>query len=499
MAIVTTNSDNSQSTTDPSDASQPGNVAGESAFANKQISIRLDDTNFLLWKQQVVLMIRGHDLEYLLDESTPIPPKVITGSNGQIALNPDYRRFKKLDSSLASWLLSTISPNIFPQLVGAETTASIWNTVLKQFSQLSTTKVMNLHCRLRALKKGALSIRDYTTQIKEICDLLATSGSPVSEVEQIATVLNGLPIEFEPFIAAITVSREPYTLGTITSVLMDAESRLSDPMRALVGINLTQFNNTEVPGGGSDRNTIQGSGYVGGRSSNNQTGGRFKGRPRPQCQLCGKIGHLVDRCWHRFDHSFKGVTAHTAKPVADTQANLCQFVTDTSDSGYNPYVGSTATTVELAPNTSEDTSLVNSLVANATSELSFLCICWFIYDEFVQQQFQSAASAQIQDQTIEAVESSDVSVNDQELLNTDVAADQNDELVNLGTRDFNADHTDVAVTNQDQPNVDMAAEVIVDSAGEADDAVQLGVPLSVAEVVPDAVALPQSVPKVNGL
>ncbi|KAL4368866.1 hypothetical protein GQ457_05G027740 [Hibiscus cannabinus] len=259
MAVPTDNSAHSGDTNDAVGTSSADGVSGDSTFANKQISIKLDDTNFLLWKQQVVLMIRGHDLEHLLDESTPIPPKVVTDSNGQISLNPGYRRFKKLDSSLASWLLSTISPNILPQLVGAETTAAIWSTLVKQFSKLSTTKVMNLHCRLRALKKGSLSVRDYTTQIKEICDLLATSGSPVSEVEQIATVLNGLPIEFEPFIAAITVSREPYTLETVTSVLMDAESRLADPMRIPVGINLTRFSSSDSSGVDSGRRVEQAS------------------------------------------------------------------------------------------------------------------------------------------------------------------------------------------------------------------------------------------------
>ncbi|KAL4318894.1 hypothetical protein GQ457_18G016980 [Hibiscus cannabinus] len=336
----------------------------DSHFANKQVNIRLDDYNYLLWKQQVILMIRGHDLEHYLDPDTPIPPKVVKDSSRQIVLNPAFRRFKKEDSSLASWLLSANSASILPQLVGAETSAAIWSTVKKLYSNFSTTKVMNLHCRLRALKKGTLTIREYTTQIKEICDLLATSGSPVAEVEQIATILNGLPTEFEPFIAAITVSREPYNLESVTSALHDAESRILDPMRVPVGINLTQFSNSNT-GEGSTANKAGQRPYYNSRSRD-QHAGRYKGRPRVQCQLCGKLGHLVDRCWHRFDQSFKGISTTQSVNVTtndSTQANMCQFVDEVVDSCYDPFVSTTAGTQDVSQEATADTVHINSLIA----------------------------------------------------------------------------------------------------------------------------------------
>ncbi|KAL4301856.1 hypothetical protein GQ457_10G002740 [Hibiscus cannabinus] len=190
----------------------------DQVFANKQVSVRLDDMNYLLWKHQVILMIRGHDLKDFLDENFPVPEKFVTYASGQRIVNSKFKKFKKQDSSLASWLLSTISPTILPQLVGAETSATIWSSVNKLYSKLSATKVMHLHCRLRALKKNTISIREYTTQIKEICDLLAT----------------------------ITVSRVPYTWDEVVSILVDAEARLSDPMRHPVGINVTQYSPDNV-------------------------------------------------------------------------------------------------------------------------------------------------------------------------------------------------------------------------------------------------------------
>ncbi|GMJ01983.1 hypothetical protein HRI_003867500 [Hibiscus trionum] len=94
-------------------------------FANKQISVKLDDDNFLLWRQQVKLMIRGLGLEHYLDEDTPVPAKMTTDSSGERSVNPAYLRFIKQDNSLASWLLSTIHPRLLSHFVGSESSAAI--------------------------------------------------------------------------------------------------------------------------------------------------------------------------------------------------------------------------------------------------------------------------------------------------------------------------------------------------------------------------------------
>ncbi|KAL4379453.1 hypothetical protein GQ457_02G000090 [Hibiscus cannabinus] len=78
----------------------------------------------------------------------------------------------------------------------------------------------NRHLNLISLSHSHLigPLHDVTTAnilglytiIKEICDLLATCESPIFEIEQVATILNGIPCEFEPFVVVITASKEPY-------------------------------------------------------------------------------------------------------------------------------------------------------------------------------------------------------------------------------------------------------------------------------------------------
>ncbi|KAL4387029.1 hypothetical protein GQ457_09G012110 [Hibiscus cannabinus] len=167
--------------------------------------------------------MRNQGLEGYLDGTTASPPKVITTENGEKVLNLSYLQFVKLNNSLASWLLSDVSSEILPQLVGADTMVSIWNTILSRYSQLSTTQVIHLHCRLRSIKKASLSMRAYTMQIKEIYDLIASCGNPVSNVEHIATILNDLPLEYDSFVAVISASCDPYIVYGAISIHVDAE------------------------------------------------------------------------------------------------------------------------------------------------------------------------------------------------------------------------------------------------------------------------------------
>ncbi|KAL4303001.1 hypothetical protein GQ457_10G017420 [Hibiscus cannabinus] len=180
-------------------------------------------------------------------------------------------------------------------------------------------------------------MRDYTTIIKEICDLLATCGSSISDVEHIVTILNGLPIEYEPSVVIITASKETYTIENVVSILVDAETRLEDSFRYFVGINYTKYaSKTRVK---RDQEADFSVSNEEGRHKEVATS-KYKGRPRQQCQLCGKLRHLVDRCWHRFDQNFKGIGARQSKQNSQVQVNTCSCYNHLTEAIYNPFVSS---------------------------------------------------------------------------------------------------------------------------------------------------------------
>ncbi|KAB1995436.1 hypothetical protein ES319_D13G161700v1 [Gossypium barbadense] len=136
---------------------------------------------------------------------------------------------------------------------------------------------------------------------------------------------------------------------------MDSESRLRDSLRVPLSINNAQFavNNFDRSSGTFPYSS--GSNYVQQSTSRalNSYAGRGRGRynNRLQCQLCWKLGHLVDWCFHRFNQNFAGVTAQTYSPrsVSVVGVNSCAFSEPTGPSDF--LVESYCSYVPISPET----------------------------------------------------------------------------------------------------------------------------------------------------
>ncbi|KAE8676092.1 Protein NRT1/ PTR FAMILY 6.2 [Hibiscus syriacus] len=193
------------------------------------VNVVLDESNYLLWKQQVLLTV------HLL----------LT------------RRMKFLGTRQCSCLMATVN------------------------DQCSTAASINW--------KGDDSMRVYLTRIKEVCDALASCGSSVSQVEHVVkTQLAGF-------------DAQPENLPMSASVAQGQLHGVST--RSAASHEFKQQSSTIRSG---------------------RTGGR--GRARLQCQLCGKNGHSVDRCWYRFDRDFAGVLSTSARSQYKDELSSVNYV-----------------------------------------------------------------------------------------------------------------------------------------------------------------------------
>ncbi|KAL4376354.1 hypothetical protein GQ457_02G039060 [Hibiscus cannabinus] len=88
---------------------------------------------------------------------------------------------------------------------------------------------------------------------------------------------------------AVPSHQQPYKLDDVCNVLLNTEARQQEAHS--IPVNFAQ-----------------------GR------GGRvYGGRSRPQCQLCGRVGHLVNRCYYRFDQSYDGFYSANFVEAVDVQ------------------------------------------------------------------------------------------------------------------------------------------------------------------------------------
>ncbi|KAE8696580.1 putative disease resistance protein [Hibiscus syriacus] len=278
----------------------------------KHDTVKLTESTYLLWKHQVALIIDGYGLLRFISVGYVAPDEFITNASGQLEENPVFAAHRQQDKLLASWLLTTVSTEVLPHLTGLTTAMSIWNTISRLFGARSSAKISSLRHNLHSQRKTGLTIREYLAKVKSICDLLNASGSVVTEQEHVNVVLVGLTMEFESIIAI--ASRENFSLDILTEMLLDCEARQKMFLSENFSVNLVLQSRegaaVETDSCGTqDVNTGSSQDHSSRGQSNGYRGrGRGRNNNRPQCQLCGRFGHVVQKCYHRFDRDYTGVS-----------------------------------------------------------------------------------------------------------------------------------------------------------------------------------------------
>jgi len=150
--------------------------------------------------------------------------------------------------------------------------------------------------------KGVSSISEYFTKIKVLVDEM-TSASKKLEDELVSYILAGLDLEFNPVVSCVAAQVEPILVGELYTQLVNFEQR----MELHGGRSSSSINMVTKGGRGNGSNPHERDGSLG--SSHGKRGGCCGGRNQGNssgviCQLYGKEGHAVLRCYKRFDASF---------------------------------------------------------------------------------------------------------------------------------------------------------------------------------------------------
>lgn len=200
---------------------------------------------------------------------------------------------------------------------------------------------MSLRITLQTLKKGSLSVHKYIRRMKGIFDALVFSGQSIVEDELVNYIIKGLGPEFEPIVIRIMTkidgSVEKLTLLELKLILQKYENKLSKfPYDfSLSSVNLvnqhakrfsgaTNVGSSFMRGGESGQfSKVDASNVTISGRSLEQRGvrsigpgirypvqgrgrDRFGNKSRVICQLCGKPGHVVLQCYHKFDITYMG-------------------------------------------------------------------------------------------------------------------------------------------------------------------------------------------------
>ncbi|KAH6811921.1 hypothetical protein C2S51_025683 [Perilla frutescens var. frutescens] len=97
---------------------------------NCPISVKLSDSNFLIWRQQVLAIVRGYGLDaFLSNETSPPSQFIVDETTQQQKPNPEFQTWSRQDQLLSAWIQSSLTESIMILIVGLSSTAEIWNAL----------------------------------------------------------------------------------------------------------------------------------------------------------------------------------------------------------------------------------------------------------------------------------------------------------------------------------------------------------------------------------
>ena len=86
------------------------------------LNVKLNKRNYLLWRSQFLPLLKLHDLEGLIDGTTPCLVQFLpaTEKDFQPTINSEYTRIK-LDQMLLCWLISSLNEDVLTHIVSLTT------------------------------------------------------------------------------------------------------------------------------------------------------------------------------------------------------------------------------------------------------------------------------------------------------------------------------------------------------------------------------------------
>lgn len=198
--------------------------------------------------------------------------------------------------------MSSLSRDVLTQVVSVSTAAQLWTALEKMFSLKTRARAINTRIALSITKKGNMTVNEYFTKMKALGDEVAAAEKPLDEEDMVSYILAGLDTDFELVVSALAARVELVSVAELYSQMLGFEGRADLRQGAY------QANSASFGRGGNQRGRGRSRGYPPANPGHGRGGGRGPtgGRrgERPICQLCGKMGHTVSICWHRYDPDF---------------------------------------------------------------------------------------------------------------------------------------------------------------------------------------------------
>ncbi|KAH9736625.1 retrovirus-related pol polyprotein from transposon RE1 [Citrus sinensis] len=313
------------------------NQASASVTFNFIQLVKLDRSNYLVWKAQVRASIIANGLEGFVTGDSICPDRYLNLTEGESSSsamlisqrqeNPEYIVWMKTDKLLQSWMLSSMVDNVLIMVINCESSLELWKRLGQIFMSQSKARFLPLKLQIQSTKKGSLSVSDYFNKMKKIGDSLAIGGNALSSNELIMHLLTGLDDSCESLVTNILtrLEKEELTVEEVYSMLLSHETRLemskgklqNELMHDMTANFAQKGQNHNKNNFGTQKNNNSGGnfgGFTGGYGDNRNNFAGFSPGRDIVCQICFIPGHSAYKCKNKFN---QGTTIRVLARVLD--------------------------------------------------------------------------------------------------------------------------------------------------------------------------------------
>ncbi|XP_073278715.1 uncharacterized protein [Primulina huaijiensis] len=121
----------------------------------------LTGDNYGSWSRAITMVLRAKNKLIFVDDSLPVPSE-----------KDDISNWERCNDLVSSWILNSVSSNIRPSILYADTATQIWIDLKERFSQSNAPKIYQLKQSIDGFKQEGMSVSLYFTQLKSLWDEL---------------------------------------------------------------------------------------------------------------------------------------------------------------------------------------------------------------------------------------------------------------------------------------------------------------------------------------
>lgn len=191
------------------------------------VTLKLNDSNYLLWKTQVESLLYSQKLIGFVNGGVVPPETTRQIENGGVVTtepNPVYESWFCSDQLVRSWLFGTLSEEVLGSVHNLSTSREIWISLAENFNKSSLSREFSLRRNLQLISKKGRSLAEYGREFKAICDALSSIGKLVDESMKIFGFLNGLSREYDPVTTVIQNSLSKFPSPTFNDVYSEVQA-----------------------------------------------------------------------------------------------------------------------------------------------------------------------------------------------------------------------------------------------------------------------------------